>query len=59
VDAARGRRPVEEVAALLDQAGPGRLETSAPAPAAGLFLARVYYALEELEARPPDRGSLP
>jgi tRNA pseudouridine38-40 synthase len=59
VDAARGRRPVEEVAALLDQAGPGRLETSAPAPAAGLFLARVYYAPEELEAGPPDRGSLP
>jgi tRNA pseudouridine38-40 synthase len=59
VDAARGRRPVEDVAALLDQAGPGALETSPPAPAAGLFLARVYYSAEELETGPPDSGPLP
>lgn len=59
VDAARRRRPVEDVAALLDQAGPGALEMSAPAPAAGLFLVRVYYAPEELEDGPPDGELLP
>jgi tRNA pseudouridine38-40 synthase len=59
VDAARGRRPVEDVAALLDQAGPGPLETSAPAPAAGLFLARVYYEPGELDGGPPDSDPLP
>jgi tRNA pseudouridine38-40 synthase len=48
VDAARGRRPVEDVAGLLDEARldpetSDALETSPPAPAEGLFLARVYY----------------
>jgi tRNA pseudouridine38-40 synthase len=59
VDAARGRRPVEDIAALLHQGGPGPLETSAPAPAAGLFLARVYYTSGELEAGPPENEALP
>ncbi len=41
VEVARGRRPLEDVAGLL--AGEPGLETSAPAPAEGLFLTRVYY----------------
>jgi tRNA pseudouridine38-40 synthase len=41
VDVARGRRPPGDIGALLS-AAPG-LETSPPAPAAGLCLARVYY----------------
>lgn len=41
VDVARGRRPVEHMAALL-RSEPG-LETSPPAPPEGLFLARVEY----------------
>jgi tRNA pseudouridine38-40 synthase len=59
VDAARRRRPVDDIAALLHQGGPGPLETSAPAPAAGLFLARVYFTSEELEAGLPADDSLP
>lgn len=41
VDVARGRRPAEDIAALL-AAEPG-LETSPPAPAAGLCLVKVDY----------------
>jgi tRNA pseudouridine38-40 synthase len=41
VDAARGRRPPEDLPALL-RGDPG-LETSPPAPPEGLFLARVEY----------------
>jgi tRNA pseudouridine38-40 synthase len=41
VDAARGRRPVGDLARLL-RSEPG-LETSPPAPPEGLFLARVEY----------------
>lgn len=41
VDVARGRRPLDDVAALL--AGRDGLETSPPAPPEGLFLARVEY----------------
>lgn len=52
VDAARGRRPPGDVAALLE---PGStLETSPPAPPEGLFLARVYYDNDELETEPDD-----
>lgn len=56
VDAARGRRPPEDVAALLQEES--GLETSPPAPPEGLFLARVYYADDELEAE-PDNEDLP
>ncbi|HEX9108732.1 MAG TPA: hypothetical protein VF832_15915, partial [Longimicrobiales bacterium] len=41
VDVARGRRPLAELPALLENAA--GLETSPPAPAEGLFLTRVYY----------------
>ncbi|HSJ15893.1 MAG TPA: tRNA pseudouridine(38-40) synthase TruA [Longimicrobiales bacterium] len=47
VDIARGRRPAGDVSALL--AGGRGVETSPPAPAAGLCLTRVYYAPGELE----------
>ena len=42
VEMARGRRPLEDLPALLDSR-PG-LETSPPAPPEGLFLARVEYS---------------
>ncbi len=41
VDVARGRRPMEDVAGLLEP--DTRLETSPPAPPRGLFLAHVEY----------------
>lgn len=47
VGVARGRRPLADVASLL--AGEPGLETSEPAPAAGLFLTHVYYDATELE----------
>ena len=56
IDAARGRRPIPDVGALLDE-GSG-LETSPPAPPEGLFLARVYYDNDELETD-PDHEDLP
>jgi tRNA pseudouridine38-40 synthase len=59
VDVARGRRPPSEVAALLDDSRPDTVETSPPAPAAGLFLVRVYYDPSELEAGGPDNECLP
>lgn len=48
VDVARGRRPLGDVDALLARE-PGFV-TSPPAPAAGLFLSRVYYDQRELES---------
>lgn len=42
VDVARGRRPLDEMAALVDRSDP-ELVTSAPAPPDGLFLVRVEY----------------
>jgi tRNA pseudouridine38-40 synthase len=63
VDAARGRRDPGDVAGLLDASrlDPKRddaLETSPPAPAEGLFLARVYYG-EEPEPEGPENEDLP
>lgn len=64
VDAARGRRPAADVATLLGvgnaptDATMAGLETSPPAPAEGLFLARVYYSNDELEDE-PDHEDLP
>ena len=51
VDVARGRRPATDIDALL--AGAAGLETSPPAPPEGLFLTRVYYDADELEAEEP------
>lgn len=48
VDVARERRPASDIDALL-RGDPG-VETSPPAPPEGLYLARVYYANEELDA---------
>lgn len=42
VDIARGRRPLDDMRAMLDGDHDG-LVTSPPAPAAGLFLRRVHY----------------
>ncbi len=53
VDVARGRRPLDELAALLEGGAPG-LTTSPPAPPEGLFLDRVEYPDEALD---PERGS--
>ncbi len=64
VDAARGRRPPEDVAGLLDEtrldmSEPDALETSPPAPAEGLFLARVYYDDEQPNPEGPENEDLP
>jgi tRNA pseudouridine38-40 synthase len=59
VDAARGRRPAGDVAALLDEGKPTVLETSPPAPPGGLFLTRVYYDSNELNAEGPENEDLP
>ncbi len=64
VDAARGRRPVEDVAGLLDEERLGAeredtLETSPPAPPAGLFLTRVYYDNEHIDPEGPEHEDLP
>lgn len=59
VDAARGRRPAEDVPGLLDEERLDELETSPPAPPEGLFLARVYYNSEELNPEGPDNEDLP
>jgi tRNA pseudouridine38-40 synthase len=59
VDAARGRRPAEDVAVLLDETKLGAVETSPPAPAGGLFLARVYYHANELNPGGPENEDLP
>lgn len=48
VDVARERRPLEDIDRLL--AGDPSLETSPPAPAAGLFLTRVHYDAHEPES---------
>ncbi|HEX7049850.1 MAG TPA: tRNA pseudouridine(38-40) synthase TruA [Longimicrobiales bacterium] len=52
VDAARGRRPVEDVAAMLE--GAPALETSPPAPPEGLFLTHVAYSPAEPEEEEID-----
>jgi tRNA pseudouridine38-40 synthase len=57
VDVARGRRPVDDVDRLL--AGESGLETSPPAPAAGLFLSRVCYDASELESEGSPDEVLP
>lgn len=58
IDAARGRRPEAEVAALLDESMLDTLATSPPAPAEGLFLARVYYN-DEPNPEGPENEDLP
>lgn len=47
VDTARGRRPPEDMAKLLE--GAAGYETSPPAPPEGLFLRSVAYAMSEIE----------
>jgi tRNA pseudouridine38-40 synthase len=64
VDAARGRRPAGDIAGLLDEqrldpSGPSPLETSPPAPADGLFLARVYYDDDQPNPEGPENEDLP
>ncbi len=59
VDASCGRRPVADVQALLDDTRTDGLETSAPAPAEGLFLARVYYDEDDLNLEVPGNEDLP
>ena len=53
VDISRGRRPIDEMAEMLDSPDTP-LRTSRPAPPAGLFLARVEYPPERL-GNEPDR----
>ncbi len=55
VDAARGRRPLDEMRALLEGTGE-RLVTSPPAPAAGLFLRRVGYPARAIACHVPGPG---
>jgi tRNA pseudouridine38-40 synthase len=57
VDVARGRRPADDIDRLL--AGERGLETSPPAPAAGLFLSRVCYDASELESEGSPDEVLP
>lgn len=57
VDVARRRRPLTDVAGLL--ACERGLETSPPAPAAGLLLTRVYYDARELEREDPFDEVIP
>jgi tRNA pseudouridine38-40 synthase len=52
VDVARGRRPFDDLGALLE-GGSGELETSPPAPPEGLFLTSVEYPPEG-DARAAD-----
>lgn len=52
VDVGRGRRPVDDIDALLR--GEAGMETSPPAPASGLCLRRVYYDAAEME----DEGKM-
>ncbi len=65
VDVARGRRPLADVAGLLDggklvtESNPNGLETSPPAPPQGLFLARVYYSERELSNEAWTNEDLP
>jgi tRNA pseudouridine38-40 synthase len=57
VDVARDRRPAGDVDALLR--GESSVETSAPAPASGLFLTKVYYDDAELTEFPTLDVSMP
>ncbi|MCI0432802.1 MAG: tRNA pseudouridine(38-40) synthase TruA [Gemmatimonadetes bacterium] len=52
VDVARGRRPLDDVAALLG--GEASLETSPPAPAEGLCLTHVWYDAKQERDRNPE-----
>lgn len=52
VDIARGRRPLDDMRALLNDDRDG-LVTSPPAPAAGLFLRRVGYPATAIARTPP------
>jgi tRNA U38,U39,U40 pseudouridine synthase TruA len=54
IDIARGRRPADDVDALLS-AAPG-VVTSRPSPAAGLCLVRIYYDQHELAAESLSAG---
>ena len=59
VDIARGRRPLDDMRAMLGGNEEG-LVTSPPAPAAGLFLRRVSYpahAIAHITAIPDDSGT--
>jgi tRNA pseudouridine38-40 synthase len=49
VDVARGRRGIDEIDGLLN--GTARLVTSRPAPAAGLYLTRVFYGDDVVDKR--------
>ncbi|HUF69322.1 MAG TPA: tRNA pseudouridine(38-40) synthase TruA [Longimicrobiales bacterium] len=55
IDIARGRRPADDVDALLG-AAPG-VVTSRPSPAAGLCLVRIYYDQHELAAESGSAGT--
>jgi len=57
VDVARGRRDAADISALLR--GDADVETSAPAPAAGLFLSKVHYDEAELSELPDHDVSVP
>lgn len=69
VDVGRGRRPIADMAGLLDESRlhdptqdtkrADALETSPPAPAGGLFLARVYYDDEQPNPEGPENEDLP
>ena len=59
IDAATGRRPESDVARLLDESDEETLVTSPPAPASGLFLARVYYNDESPNPEGPEHEDLP
>jgi tRNA pseudouridine38-40 synthase len=56
IDIARGRRPESDIGALL--AGSGGVETSPPAPAAGLCLVRVFYDEKELDTASGSRPAV-
>jgi len=56
VDAALGRRPAADVAALLGR--PDNGETSRPAPPEGLYFVRATYPPEVYERTPEDEGAL-
>jgi tRNA pseudouridine38-40 synthase len=59
VEIARGARPAQDLAALLE--GHPERVTSPPAPPGGLFLARVYYDVGEVarDARAGTEPALP
>ena len=58
VEIARGKRPVDDLTALLREGRGPSLETSPPAPARGLFLTLVEYPEHALPTAPvgPEKG---